>query len=363
MRVAFSSLLVALTACSSTASAPDASFDGGDELADAGGSLHANGTVGPWQTLAPMPVARANSCAAVVGSFVVVIGGNFPDDGGFTKLDSVHTARFHDDGSLDAWQLAGHAPSPVTECTATGLGTTLFLVDGIYDDDTKVGHAFVVDLTAQGTITAPFVDVGPLPAGTDLFDDIAFANPGELYATTSQLAGTCDVLSTPLHGGAIPTDAAWSDAPFVSEFRGRPQWATATAGNALYVYVLGGYADADAGNAVLASGWGAPVVGGGAAFAVTALPQPTTFGTAAWADDFVFVIGGRNGVFGGTPTPTVISAQASATDGTLSAWTAQPPLPEGRTNVSSVVAGNFLYVLGGAGAAATDTVYAAQVRF
>ncbi len=349
---------MALAACSNSPSAPDASFEGGSDSAT---TLHANGTVGPWQTLTPMPNARANFCATVVGSFVVVIGGNFPSDGGFTKLDDITVARFHDDGSLDAWQLAGHAPSPVTECTATGLGTSLFLMDGIYDDASKEGQVFVADLSDQGALGA-FASTA-LPTGTDLFDDIAFATPSDLFATTSQLSGTCDLLSTSLHGGALPSGtASWNDAPFVSEFRGRPQWATATAGAATYVYVLGGYSDADAGNAVLASGWGSRVTGG-AAFAVTPLPQPTTFGTAAWADDFVFVIGGRSGVFSGTPTTTVISAQASAADGTLSAWSAQPPLPSGRTNVSAVVAGNYLYVLGGAGAAATDTVYAAQVRF
>lgn len=359
MRFSFAFVFCAV-ACSSSPNVPDASsFEGGS---DSSAPLHANGTVGAWQTLAPMPNARANFCAAVVGSFVVVIGGNFPSDGGFTKLDDITVARFHDDGSLDPWQLAGHAPSPVTECTATALNNTLFLMDGIYDDASKEGQVFVANLSDQGTLE-PFSSGTALPAGTDLFDDIAFANPDELYAATSQLSGTCDLSSTGLHGGQLPSGtASWTDTPFVSEFRGRPQWATATAGGATYVYVLGGYSDADAGNAVLTSGWGTRVVNG-TPFAATALPTPTTFGTAAWADDFVFVIGGRTAVFSGPPEATVISAQASATDGTLSAWTAQPPLPAGRTNVSAVVAGNFLYVLGGAGTAATDTVYAAQVRF
>jgi hypothetical protein len=76
----------------------------------------------------------------------------------------------------------------------------------------------------------------------------------------------------------------------------------------------------------------------------------------------VFVIGGRSGVFSGTPETSVISSHA-AQDGTLGAWSAQTSLPDGRTNVCAVVAGNTLYVLGGAGAAATDTVFAAQIRF
>jgi len=352
-------LALASIACGNSSSAPDASADAANDAIDAGPAARANGTVGAWQTLAPMPNARANFCATVVGSFVVVVGGNFPDEGGFTKLDAIHVARFHDDGSLDAWQLAGHAPSPVTECTAAGVGDSLYVLDGIYDDTSDEGQSFVATLSDQGALSA-FTNVGALPSGIDLFDDIAFATTTTLVAPTSELTGTCDLLGAP-----IATSLAWTDVVFASEFRGRPQWATATSNGATFVYALGGYSDADSGNTVLATGLGARVNddgSAGASFSVTPLPTPTTFGTAAWADDFVFVIGGRDGVFSGTPLASVLSAQSSQ-DGTLSSWSAQPPLPDGRTNVCAVVAGNFLYVLGGAAAAATDTVYAAQVRY
>jgi len=323
-------------------------------------TLKANGTLGGWQTLAPMPTARANFCAAVVGSYVVAIGGNLPSDGGFTKLDAVHVARFHDDGSLDPWQLAGHTPSPVTECTATGDGATLYLLDGIYDDTSLEGHLFTAELAADGTL-GTFVQIaGGLPAGVDLFDDLAFTTSSSLVAVTSKLTGSCAVLGTPL-GQA----QAWSDNDWLFEFRGRPEWAAATANGAMYVYVLGGYSDADSGNVVLSTGHGTSVQPDGttgSAFDVTALPQPTTFGTAVGVDDYVFVIGGRDAIFSPSPRPDVISAQA-ASDGTLGAWTAQSPMPSPRSNVSAVLAGSFLYVLGGADSTATDTVFAAQVRF
>ncbi len=159
-------------ACSSTDSGSDASTDAAAEAApDSATALgKANGTLDAWQTLAPLPHARANFCATVVGSYVVAIGGNYPDDGGFTKLDEIDVARFHDDGSLDAWQVAGHAPSPLTECTAVGAGTTLFVLDGIYDDASKEGHVFSAELASNGTLGA-LADVGTLPSGVDLFDD------------------------------------------------------------------------------------------------------------------------------------------------------------------------------------------------
>ena len=345
-------LFIGLLAACGNSSTPPA--DGGsDAQVEAGSGAKANGTVGAWQTLAPMPHMRANFCATVVGEFVVAIGGNYPADGGFTKLDEIDVARFHEGGSLDAWQVAGHTPSPVSECTAGANGNTLYVIDGIYDDASKQGHVFSADLASDGTLAA-FADAGTLPAGVDAFDDVAFSAGGKIWSTVSLLSGSCGLIGGP---------GTWTENDFLSEFRGRPQWAYASAGGNTYAYVLGGYSDADAGNVVLASGAGAKVdttVTGG--ITVTDLPQPTTFGMAASADDFVFVIGGRGAVFGGTPRTDVLSAQA-ASSGALGAWSAQTSLPSPRTNAAAVVAGNFLYVLGGANTSATDTVFAAQVRF
>jgi hypothetical protein len=338
--------------------------DGGvDAQAEAGAGAKANGTVGAWQTLAPMPHARANFCATAVDGFVVVVGGNYPDEGGFTKLDEIDAAEVHADGSLGAWQVVGHAPSPVTECTV-GATTddvepkTLYLIDGIYDDASKQGHVFSASFghDAGVAIMSPLADVGTLPTGMDAFDDIAFSAAGKIWSTVSLLSGSCGLI-----GGPAP----WIENDFLSEFRGRPQWAYAIAGGATYAYVIGGYSDADAGNVVLASGSGAKIAAAGptGGVSVTDLPSPTTFGMAASADDFVFVIGGRGAIFAGTPRTDVYSAQASATNGALGAWSAQTSLPSPRTNAAAVVAGNFLYVLGGANTSATDTVYAAQVRF
>ncbi len=349
-------LFVFVAACGTSSTAQDAATDAPVE---AGSALHANGTVGPWQTLSPLPTPRANFCATVVGPYVVAIGGNYPADGSFTKVDDILVARFHDDGSLDPWTVAGHAPSPVTECTAAGNGNVLYLVDGIYDDTSKQGHLFSGAIQPDGTVTLAEI-AGTFPAGVDFFDDLAFTSTDRLFVTTSKLTGSCALDSVPL--GVTP---AWSDHDFFSEFRGRPQWATASAGGNTFVYVLGGYSDADAGNVVLTTGAGAQVAADGSVGAsspTTPLPLPTTFGMAASADDFVFVLGGRDQIFGGTPRTDVISAQA-AQDGALGAWTTQAPLPSGRSNAAVVVAGNFLYVLGGAGTSATDTVYAAQVRF
>src|SRR5215813_6421622 len=95
----------------------------------------ANGTIGPWQAVAPMPTPRANHCSVAIGKWLVVIGGNHRnDDGSFVTVDEVHAARIKPDGTLGDWVLAGRTPSPVFECVATRRGNTLLILDGIYDD-------------------------------------------------------------------------------------------------------------------------------------------------------------------------------------------------------------------------------------
>jgi len=346
-------LLLALLApgcgTSSHASAPP-----GDAGEDALSSRAANGSLGAWSTLAPMPVTRANFCAVVVGRAVLVVGGNYPSDGGFTALDEIDLAVAADDGTLGPWTVAGKAPSPVTQCTVAAGGGTIFLMDGIYEDDSKGGRVYTA--TFDGSTLGAWAPAAALPGTTRLISQAAWTNGDALLALDSDVDGTTYVLSGSVAAGATQL----AQTPWVPQFRGAPQWAVTPAA----AYMLGGYADADAGNAVLADGFGAleSTMPLGAAFAVGALPEPTTFGAGVGVDDWVFVLGGRDGVLSGAARPGVVSAQASA-DGTLGPWAAQAPMPEGRTNFVVVSAGDYVYALGGAGTQATDTVFAAQARF
>jgi len=349
-------LVLLATGCGSSSPASGTPSDA-STTADVGtdaSTAAANGSLGAWQTLAPMPVTRANFCAVVMGRAILVIGGNYPAEGGFAVLDEIDVAVAADDGTIGSWRVAGKAPSPVTQCTVAAGGGQVFLMDGIYEDTTK--GALVFRASFDGTTLGAWTSAAALPGTTRLISQAAWTNGDELLALDSDVDGTTYVLSGSVSAGA----ATLAQAPWVPQFRGAAQWAQTT--NA--AYMLGGYADADAGNAVLSDGFGATQVTKplGAAFPVGALPKPTTFGAGVGVDDWVFVLGGRDAVFSGTPRPDVVSARASA-DGTLGAWAAQAPMPEGRTNFVAVSAGDFVYALGGAGAQATNTVFAARARF
>ena len=341
-----------------TSSPHDAS--GGDAPGDAGPANRANGTLWDWQTLTAMPLPRANHCSVTIGSWLVVIGGNYAGDGGFVSTDTVHVAPIQPDGTLGAWSQAGATPSPVFECTAVSGGTTLYVVDGIYDDPSKGAQVWSADLSAQGKL-ATWKSLGPLPGQERALYSNAWIQNGTLYAMDANLTGDVMVmLRAPLGTSGL---GAWSQDAWLPGFRGHPQYALTGS----FVYVLGGYVSDDAGNLPVAIDVnGAPIKPGGAvgaAFATTALPTPVAFGTVAAVDDYLFLVGGKDAAFTGSGQTQTASAQVAA-GGQLAPWAQQAPLPEGRTNHAMAVGGDYVFVTGGGSQGpGLDTVFSARVRF
>jgi Kelch motif len=330
---------------------------------DSGGAL-ANGTLGAWTTLSPMPLPRANHCAVTAAGYLVVLGGNNqPEDGGaFVRIDAVDVAALNGDGTVGPWSSAGTTPSPVYECTATASGSTIYLVDGIYEDMSDQGHMFSAELSPAGKLGA-WKQLGPLPNGQDAFYSSAWiANDAHstLYAMDARLPMKGDGIAA-LHVATSPKLGAWSEDNWLPGFLGHPQYAFTGS----YVYTLGGYESDDAGNPVVATVSGAPIEADGsvgAPFTTEPLPTPIAFGEAMAVDDWIFQVGGQASAFG-TGVAGAFSAPVG-TDGKLGTWKAQPSLPEGRTSLTLTLAGDFLYVTGGGYlGSGLPTVFSARVRF
>ena len=300
----------------------------------------ATGELGAWQAGPALPTPRANHCSAAIDDWILVIGGNHQSGSDFVKTDEIHAAQLAPDGTLGPWQLAGHTPSPVSECTATADGRHLYVIDGLYDTATDNGHVFTADLDTTGHLS-PLTAMTSLPDGVVAISSEATISNGDLVIAHSSLdADATGALTTPL---ASPT---WSTDDWNINFRAQAQYAfTAT-----HAYTLGGYHDT---SAVLPDVFVAPLAGGPAT-ATAALPTPTGFGEAVAVDDYLFVVGGRAQVFGGTPTTSTFSAHIAA-DGTLEAWQPQAALPMPRTNHDLALVGDFLVLTGGATTAGGDT--------
>ena len=307
----------------------------------------ATGELGTWQAGPALPTPRANHCSAAIDNWILVIGGNYESSGTFVKTDEIHAAQLAADGTLGPWQLAGHTPSPVSECTATASGHRLYIIDGLYDTDTDSRKVYTADLDAHGMLS-PLTSMTDLPAIAISSEATVHANDLVVMHSSLDTDATGE-LTTPV------TSPAWTTADLGITFRAQPQYAfTAT-----HAYTLGGYHDT---SAVLTDAFVAPLAGGPAT-PTTALPAPTGFGEAVAVDDYMFLVGGRNVVFGGTGT-TATYVTHIAKDGSLEAWQPAAPLPMGRTNHDLVLVGDFLVLTGGATSGGGDaTVLVSQVRY
>jgi len=312
----------------------------------------ATGELATWQSVAPLPVARANHCSTAIGDWLLVIGGNHKEGAGFVKTAEIHAAQLAPDGTLGPWQLAGMAPSPVTECSATSDGTSLYLIDGIYDDESDARQVWTATLDATGQL-APLTSLGTLP--DIVISSEATVRDGELIVMDTRLPAEGD--TTVSLRTKLTAPLAWTVDDWHIGFRAQAQYAF----GATFTFVLGGYRG-DTGNPVTAETFVAP-----ATFAAPrmtqALPTPTSFGEAVAVDDWVFVVGGRGQVFGSPGTTTVVASQHDA-DGNLGTWQTVAALPMTRTNHELVSVGDFLVLTGGAGEGPGDTtVLTARVRY
>ena len=308
----------------------------------------ATGALGPWQAGPALPIARANHCSAVIGDWILVIGGNHMAGSDFVKTDAIHAAKLVD-GVLGDWHLAGTLPSPASECTATSDGRTLYVLDGLYDNEADGRQVWSATLDDAGMLS-PLTSLGALP--DTVISSEATVGDDTLTLMDTRLPGDGDAtlaLRAPMQG------LAWTAEELGIDFRAQAEYAF----SADHLYTLGGYHDPAAG--VLADVFVAPLAGG-PAVATTPLPVPVGFGEAVAVDDWLFVVGGRAGVFG-TPGTTHVFAAPLAADGAVGAWQ-ETELPLARTNHELALVGDFLVVTGGAINGPGDaTVLVAQVRW
>ncbi len=314
----------------------------------------ADGTLDAWQVDRPLPVARANHCAAAFGDRLIIAGGNYKPAGAtdFVTLDDVQLAKVGSDGALQEWRLAGRLPAAGVDCVLAFDGTTLVLLGGLFADDSLNGRVWTAAVGEDGTLGA-WSEVGTLPYGRRSLGGLAKLRGDTLWLNDARLSseGAAEaVLATATLGSTL---SAWTSTPYAMSFRGKPQVAfTAEA-----AFIIGGYGDANAvQSSVTAIGLGSGSVG-----ETTPLPEARAFGAAAEVDGWVFVSGGRTQLFGVAPLPVVWSAKADASS--LGEWNAQASLPEPRSNHTMTVVGDWLFVAGGgAGGGGLDTVFRARVK-
>jgi hypothetical protein len=325
-------------------------------------SALSNGTLSAWQQLPAMPHPRANHCAVAVNGYLLVLGGNYldPVSGNFVNVPTVDAAALLPDGTLGAW-VQSPLPNPMSQCTAAaGNDSSLYIVDGLFDDDVHFGGRTWRGTVASDGTVGGWTLMGLLPRNIRILSDQAWVVGTNLVAMNSPIFPDGTGNSSGMELDLVNPGRGWTQRAWSPNFRGHALYAL----SGQRAYAFGGYTPDT--NAVVTDSDAVPFVLDqivGVGIPTTPLPQPTSFGDAVAVDGYIFVVGGKPAIFGAAGVPDTFAAPING-DGTLGAWAPAMALPQGRTDQRVTLGGSYLYVTGGGfDGPGVDTVFAAQVRF
>ena len=288
--------------------------------------INANGTVGTWQTTTTFATSRIEYGSAYYYGNLYIAGGN---SAGTYDSDAQYATINNGGGG------------------STGLYTTLTSnLPGTIQGAASVaenGFLYEIGGDLSGAITASVFFAQFSPTGTLITNLTSCPSGGTLYNGT------------------------WCSTTSLSA----PLWSSVSVGANGYIYVLGGQQGS---GAITNATYAAQISSNGSLGSWTAgpnLPGPMDQSTGAIGNGYVYIVGGNNG----NPSGSVYFAQLMSngsfatltscpSGGTLynSAWCSTTSLPQPVQTSAAVVAGSYIYLVGGYNTTYLNTVYYANIN-
>lgn len=126
-------------------------------------TVGADGTVGAWAEVTPLPAKRSHHSVAVRGAALFVTGGLAGDPAGsHTLYADVLRAPILEDGSLGAWSQVGELPAPLSTHASFVHADHLYVVGGIEGGHMNVARVQRAPIAADGAVGA-WEELAPLP--------------------------------------------------------------------------------------------------------------------------------------------------------------------------------------------------------
>lgn len=288
-------------------------------------AIQADGSLGAWERVQSLDVARAGAALAVTLVDRVVLAGGLTGNLGAELLDArsetVVTAGIR---ATSAWSAAAPLPAPRMTAAGTLAGKRIFVSGGLHPDDTL--HDDVVVSTFESGALAPWELAGTLPEPRAMHGAVALGS--RLYVVGGAIPSDGGLAYAPTASAimaSIGTDgslAGWTDAGTMPiAVRG-----LAVVSVGLRVFAIGGADEDSASRAEVSVGSQAEDNKLGWA-PTTPLPVAAYAPCAAASGSTIYVVGG-------IPTNGA-DAQASVTIGRVASnggvtWTPSTPLPQGR---------------------------------
>lgn len=286
--------------------------------------IASDGSLGPWEPVPSLDLARAGAAAIVTALDRVVLAGGITGALGAetldTSTDTVVTAGMRDNGG---WSPA--APLGAVRMTPAGTLAVkrIYVSGGLHPDDTL--HDEVWLSTFENGALAPWTAAGTLPQPRATHATVAIGTRFYVVGGTVSADGGGLTATASTMMGAIGTDGSlsgWTDAGTLPlAVRGH---AVVTVG--LRAIAIGGADSSDVPRAEVSVGSQAES-GVLQWVASTPLPSPAYGPCAVASGNDVYVVGGI-ATPGGDAQPTVVIGRVAPSGGV--SWTAAPSLPGGR---------------------------------
>lgn len=158
----------------------------------------ANGLLGGWATLTPLPEEIAQQAAVLVGNRIYMIGGQNTND----THNKVTTTTIRTDGSLSGWISVTSLPRPVERLSAVVINGSIYVTGG--SDGRTTGGAFDTvyysKINSNGTLAGWQTTQLPEP----LYYHQSVVQNGRLFVlggTTDETTGRAQVWSSAINAG------------------------------------------------------------------------------------------------------------------------------------------------------------------
>jgi N-acetylneuraminic acid mutarotase len=269
-----------------------------------------------WSQQPPIPQARSELGAAVIGSAIYVAGGF----GGGSRVDRFDTQQ-------GTWQRVADLPIAVHHPGVAALDGRLYVAGGYREDD----HTAVADVWVYDPATDAWERRAALPVARGAFGLATL--DGYLYA----VGGALERLGGPATGSVErydPRSDRWQARQPLPAPR---EHLAVVAGNG-HLYAVGGRANGDESDRFAA----AHEVYDPAADrweSLPPLPVPRGGLAGVFVNGWVIVLGGERGQH--------VFADVNAFDTATSRWTALPAMPAARHGLAAAVVGAILYAMTG----------------
>ncbi|MBI5456890.1 hypothetical protein HY969_04075, partial [Candidatus Kaiserbacteria bacterium] len=315
------------------------SFSGKTALFNAG----QDGSLGNWKTNDnALPAVLSNQSTVVANGYVYLIGGITTAG---SVQSTVYYAKLNSDGSVGAWSTNTNAlPAVRAWHSSVVVNGYIYVFGGDNGSGVSQSTVYYAKLNSDGSVGAWSTNTNALPAISSRQSSVV-AN-GYVYVIGGYNTGAATVTSTVSYAklnsdgsvGAWTTD--FTKALPVSRYSHSSVVANG------YVYAIGGVSSGTVQSTVYYAKLNSDGSVGAWTTNTNALTEARTYHSSVVANGNVYVMGGQNPGFVADQS-TVYYAKLNS-DGSVGAWSTNTnALPDIRSYSSAAVANGYVYMLGG----------------